>query len=135
MKPMMTKILAWSAASVLAFSGAPLFANALTTEMVKSASPESLPDGAQVTGLEIQPQKISLTGKYEAVQVIVTAKLASGASADVTRIGAFRMDSDGPVIDIGATGKAKPIRNGVGVLNFSVAGQQASVPVEVSGIT
>ena len=62
------------------------WANALTNEAPKAPAPEALPPGAQVTALDIQPAKVVLTGKYEAAQLVVTAKLASGDSVDVTRI-------------------------------------------------
>src|ERR1700677_1676609 len=70
----------------MAFGGASLWANALTPEMAKTPAQETLPAGAKVASLDIQPAKVVLTGRYEGAQLLVTAKLASGEVADVTRM-------------------------------------------------
>ena len=115
-------------AAILATT-AQLWANALTPEMAKKPAPESLPAGAQIASLDVQPAKVALTGKYEAAQIVVTAKLASGDVADVTRIARFFLD--GAVAEVTPTGQVKPLKNGAGVLRVEIAGQKATVPVEV----
>ena len=54
-------------------------ANALTPEMAKTPAVESLPAGAQISKLEVQPAKVVLTGRFESAQLLITARLASPA--------------------------------------------------------
>jgi WD40 repeat protein len=57
---------------------------------------ESLPKDVRVTGLEIQPASVTLKSRNERVQLLVTATLASGDRADVTRMARFDSPSEGP---------------------------------------
>lgn len=107
---------------------APLSA-AITPEMMKAPAPESLPAGAQIADLDVQPAKVVLTGRYESAQLVVTAKLASGDSLDVTRIAKLKIAGD--LAEVTPTGQVKPRRNGTGTLVAEIAGQSAAVPVEV----
>ncbi len=91
---------------------------------------ESLPDGAKVVGLDVQPPKVVIAGKYEAAQLVISAKLADGATVDVTRIAKLALD--GGTAEVNATGKVTPLKNGAGSLRVEIAGQSASVPVEVA---
>src|SRR5207244_13240730 len=60
------------------------------TTATKTAEPaltrESLPDGARVVELEIQPSAIKFAGPNDYAQLLVTARLESGDTADVTRL-------------------------------------------------
>ena len=119
--------------SLVALAWTPaLFANALEVMTAKSTPPEALPAGAQITRLEVQPAELALTGRYESAQVVVTARLASGETADVTRIAAFQLE--GGVAEIGATGLVKPLQNGSAKLRIVLGGQQAEVPVTVADV-
>ena len=66
----------------LAILGAP----AVLWAEAGSPAPEKLPEGAQVVSLVAQPATISLAHKYDYAQLLVTARLASGDSLDVTRL-------------------------------------------------
>ena len=73
------KKIALHLATLTVLGSAPLFANALSPEtMAKPPAVEALPAGAQVVSLDVQPAKIVINGKYEAAQIVVIAKLASG---------------------------------------------------------
>ena len=104
------------------------FANALMNDAPKV--PEALPAGAQVAALEVQPAKVALAGKYEAAQLVVTARLASGEVVDVTRLA--KLTVEGGVAEVSALGKVLPVKNGAGTLRVELAGQAAAVPVEVA---
>ena len=56
---------------------------------MEPAQPEALPK-SPIVSLEVQPNKIDLRSRYESAQIILTAKLASGATADVTRLATWR---------------------------------------------
>ncbi|MEO7317710.1 MAG: DUF1549 domain-containing protein, partial [Chthoniobacteraceae bacterium] len=117
-----------------AVASLPLFAraNAVNTEMAKAPVPETLPAGAQVASLDVQPAKVVLSGKYESAQLVVTAKLVSGDRADVTRIAKVTMS--GEVAEVSAAGQVRPLKNGAGTLQIELGGQTATVPVEVAAI-
>jgi hypothetical protein len=91
---------------------------------------ESLPEGATVVGLDVQPPKVVIAGKYEAAQLVISAKLADGATVDVTRIAKLALD--GGAAEVNVNGKVTPLKNGAGSLRVEIAGQSASVPVEVA---
>ena len=117
--------------AALLLSVAPVWGIAPAPSPTKPA-PESLPAGAQVASLDVQPAKVVLAGRYEAAQMVVTARLASGESADVTRI--VRVQLDGGVAEITPGGQFKPLKNGAGTLRVELGGQSVAVPVEVAGM-
>jgi hypothetical protein len=120
-------------ASVFALSAASAWANALTPEMAtKTPPPEALPKDAQIAALEVQPQKVALSGKYEAAQLVVTARLASGDTVDVTRLA--KLHIDGGVAEVSASGQVTPVHNGNGALRAEIAGKSVSAPVLVADI-
>ncbi len=114
---------------VLGLASPALCANVLAPEMAKKPAPESLPAGTHIASLDVQPAKLVLTGKYEAAQLVVTARLASGDTADVTRIAKLQLE--GGVAEVTPTGQVKPLKNGTGALRAEIGGQTASIPVEV----
>ncbi|MCE9611805.1 MAG: DUF1549 domain-containing protein [Chthoniobacter sp.] len=103
-----------------------------TPEMTKVVTPEALPSGAQVVGLEVQPAKVVLAGRYEGAQVVVTAKLADGSTADVTRLAGYRLSGD--CVEVSKSGRVAVRTNGAGSVAIEVAGQKVVVPVEVAGV-
>src|SRR5438046_484572 len=63
---------------------------------------EALPAGAKVVALEVTPAAIKLNGNFDSAQLLVTAKLASGDTADVTRLAVYKFGSK--LGEISATG-------------------------------
>jgi len=119
-------------AVVLALGHTPGRANALTPEMAKTVVPEALPAGAQVAALDIQPAKVILSGRYAAAQLVITARLSTGDTADVTRIA--KLQIDGAVAEVTPNGQVKPVRNGTGVVRVEIGGKTISAPVDVADI-
>jgi len=127
------KMIRSSFAVALLVSSAPaLFANALSAEMAKAPVVETLPAGAQIVSLDVQPAQVVISGKYEAAQLVITAKLATGELADVTRIA--KLSADGGVAEVTATGQVKPLRNGAGHVRIEIAGRSVATPVQVADI-
>lgn len=117
------------AAALTLSSAVPLRA-ALAPDTGQAPAPESLPAGAQVASLDIQPERVVLTGRYAGVQLVVTAKLASGESVDVTRMA--KLEIEGDCAAVTPLGQVSPSRNGSGTLRVKVADKTVSVPVQVS---
>src|SRR3954466_1761055 len=67
------------AAALLLACGAPAFAQ------------EKLPDGANVVKLDVRPAKVEITGPLGYTQLLVTATLDNGETADVTRIVTYEL--------------------------------------------
>ena len=51
---------------------------------------ETLPSGASLVSLEVLPKEIRLNNRFAYVQLLVTGKLATGETLDVTRMVEFR---------------------------------------------
>lgn len=117
--------------ALLASSLTPLWGNALMPAESKPALPESLPAGAQIESLDVQPPKIVLTGKYESAQIVVTATLASGETVDATRLAKYHPQA---VAKVSEAGRATPLLNGSAPLLIEVGGRQASATIEVTGL-
>ncbi len=100
--------------------------------MAKAPAPEMLPAGALVESLEVQPAKVVLASKYEAAQLVVMARLASGEMIDATRLA--KLQIEGGAAEVSPLGQVKPLQNGTGTLRIEIAGQTNSLPVEVSGM-
>ncbi len=117
-----------TAATLLLCSHA--FANAVTMAPVEA--PEALPKDATIVSLEVVPSAVKLHGKYEYAQILVTAKLASGDSVDVTRLA--KIHAAGGLVNVSETGHVEPKQNGLGELKIEAGGQSASIPVDVSAL-
>lgn len=96
------------------------------------AVPSSLPEGRKAVGLEIVPAQIELDAPNVYSQILITAKLDSGASADLTREVKWSLDK--PLVQIDSTGVARPKAEGKATLTVSHGDLNASIPVTVSGL-
>lgn len=95
-------------------------------------APESLPKGATVGSLEVMPKSISLGKPTDYAQILVTAHLIDGTSADVTRMA--KVSLAGMEADISARGLVRPTKDGKGAITVSLGTQTATVPLEVTGM-
>ncbi|HLQ47131.1 MAG TPA: DUF1549 domain-containing protein, partial [Planctomycetaceae bacterium] len=93
---------------------------------------ESLPNGAKVVGLEVIPNAIKLTGPFDYVQLLVTAKLDSGDRVDATRIAQTQAAATNVTVSPG--GIVRAAADGATSLVVKLGDQAATIPVEVSGV-
>ena len=91
---------------------------------------EPLPDAREIVALDVQPAAVKLSSRNETLQLIVTAKLASGDVADVTRSASFKLP--GKFATVTANGLLTPLANGKGKLDIDFAGKTAAVPVQIA---
>ena len=101
------------------------------TPAESAAKAESLPQGATLAALEIQPPKIELVNRFDYVQVVVTGKLSSGDSLDVTRMATLSLSA--PIAEISPGGMITPKADGKAVLKLALNDKTVDVPVEVRG--
>src|SRR5438105_796418 len=116
----MTRVLSVLTALLVA---APAFAQAPPAE--------KLPDGAKVLRLEVHPKTVSLTSPFAYAQLLVTAHLDGGTTADVTRMAKYL--APGPHFSVSVTGLVRPATDGTSDIGVSLAGRSVKVPVVVKG--
>jgi hypothetical protein len=93
---------------------------------------ETLPKGAVLQALEVQPKAIRLTNKFSYVQILVTGKLATGETLDATRMVESKLS--GEIASVSRSGLVRPSTDGKAVLTLSLAGKSVAVPVVVLGL-
>ena len=74
-----------------------------------------------------------MNGRFAYNQILVTGKLSSGESVDVTRMVERTLSAD--LADVSRSGLVRPRRDGKAVLVVKLAGHSTSVPVTVSGFS
>ncbi len=102
------------------------WANAI--QPVQPEVPEQLPK-QPIVSLELSPPEVRLAHAHDYTQVLVTARLADGGTADVTRLAKF--SADGAVVS--ATGIVTPKADGAGKVRVEVAGKSAEIPLSIAG--
>ena len=112
----------------------PAWAAAAKTSPEPPLAPESLPDGAKVAGLEVQPSSLRLASPNDYAQLLVTARLESGDTADVTRL--VKIAAEPRLAEISPRGLVRPLTNGTAQLIVSFNGQTQTVvvPLEIAGL-
>jgi len=102
-------------------------------DLAAAVEPEPLPEGARVAALEVQPAQVKFTSRNEYAQLLVTARLESGDTVDVTRLAKFSIKPS--LAEISATGLLTPITNGFGKLVVAFAGKSAEASLAIGGQT
>ena len=110
----------------------PAWASTAVKSVEPVIEPESLPDGAKVVSLELQSAKFKFASPNDYAQLLVTAKLESGDTADVTRMAKFTIKPD--VAEISPRGILRPLKNGSTKLTVTLDGKTAQALVEISGL-
>jgi WD40 repeat protein/mono/diheme cytochrome c family protein len=93
---------------------------------------ETLAKGAALASLDVQPKEIRLNNRFAYVQLLVTGKLSSGETIDVTRMVESSLSSE--IADVSRSGLLRPKADGKASLNLSLAGKMTTVPVTVLGM-
>ncbi|MFQ5732348.1 MAG: c-type cytochrome domain-containing protein, partial [Planctomycetaceae bacterium] len=91
---------------------------------------ETLHKNDTLTAVAVMPSSVSLTGKYDSVQFLVTGRTRTGASVDLTRM--VTVSGGGGVVEVSPRGRMRPLKNGRAELTFSVGGKTARATVAVS---
>ncbi len=94
---------------------------------------ETLPEGARLVKLGVEPGSIRLDGKFAYAQLLVTGTLDSGDKVDVTRMAEHVLSAD--IANVSKSGLLVPKADGEATLTFRLEGQSAEVPVKVAGMT
>jgi WD40 repeat protein len=92
---------------------------------------ESLPAGSTLEAIEVQPKSIQLNTPFAYAQLVVTGRLSSGETLDVTRMVEPSFSSD--VVSLSRSGLVRPRFDGEGVIHLALLGKSIEVAVSVSG--
>jgi WD40 repeat protein len=102
------------------------------TKESEKVESETLPDGVRVVGLDIQPAQIRFSSRNDYAQLLVTARLDSGDTADVTRMAKFAIKPS--LAEVSLRGILRPLTNGAAKLTISFSGKTAQVPLTIGGM-
>jgi hypothetical protein len=92
---------------------------------------EQLPEGLKVVAIEVRPAAVELKHKFDYRQLLITGKLESGETVDLTRMASAAQDGD--AVSVSSDGLVRAKSDGSSRLKFAFAGQSVEVPVTVSG--
>ena len=93
---------------------------------------ESLPKGAKVVGLEVQPKSVDLKDRFAYTQILVSARLDSGDLIDVTRM--VEAKAPGACVEVSRSGQVRPVADGKVSLTLALGTLKAELPVAVTGM-
>ncbi len=105
---------------------------AVEPKLEESVETEVLPKNAELVGLDVQPREIRLSNRFAYAQLLVTGKLASGETIDVTRMVEPRFSAD--IATCSRSGLVRPTADGKATLALSLAGKSVDVAVVVLGL-
>ena len=81
---------------------------AVPPKQEEAVETEALPKGASLASLEVLPKEIRLTNRFAYVQLLVTGKLASGETLDVTRM--VESSLSAAIAEVSRSGLVRPRR-------------------------
>ena len=87
---------------------------------------EKLPDGTNVSKLEVRPRKVELNGPFGYSQLLITATLDNGEKADVTRFAKIKTPLG---VTVTSSGLLRSTIEGEGNISVSLEGQTVEIPV------
>jgi WD40 repeat protein len=93
---------------------------------------EVLPKDASLASLEVLPGEIRLNNRFAYAQILVTGKLATGETLDVTRMVETFVAKG--IVEVSRSGLIRPTADGKADLTVRLAGKSATVPVTVLGL-
>src|SRR5688572_13306285 len=104
---------------------------ALVLMAITSARGEELPAGLKVVSIELRPATAELKHRFDYRQILVTGKLDTGESVDLTRIAKPQLS--GNIATISADGQLRPTGNGNAELVYTYNNLTAKLPIMASG--
>ncbi|MBL8828728.1 MAG: hypothetical protein JNM18_17245, partial [Planctomycetaceae bacterium] len=103
----------------------------LPVRSVDTVQTEQLPKGTKLVAIDVQPKNIEFRGPFDYAQLLVTGKLDSGETPDITRM--VKLTASVDAVRFAPTGLVQPKQDGEGTLTVTLAGQTASIPFKVTG--
>src|SRR5688572_20784561 len=98
----------------------------------EEAAAEKLPDGLNVVAIEVRPAAVELKHKFDYRQLLVSGKLSTGETVDLTRLAT--PSQSGAAATVSNDGLVRAKADGSEQVTFTFGGHSVAVPVTVSGI-
>lgn len=98
----------------------------------RSSADESIQNGTSIVSMEVEPNAIRLTSRFDHVQLLVTGRTESGSLIDVTRLAETNLTQ--AVVDVSRTGHVRAVADGKTELTLRVGDVASTIPVGVSGV-
>lgn len=92
---------------------------------------DQIPDGLKIVSLEVRPNAIELTHKLDYRQLLITGRLDSGESIDLTRNAKV---TAGDQLTISSEGLVRPAKMGQTSLTINYGALSATVPANITGL-
>ncbi|MCA9164863.1 MAG: DUF1549 domain-containing protein, partial [Planctomycetales bacterium] len=92
---------------------------------------ESLPEGLNLVAIESYPERIELTNRFDYRQVLITGRLESGETVDLTRM--VEVPASPKFVKLADDRVVRPVADGEETLTFRYGDRSVDVPVKVSG--
>jgi hypothetical protein len=96
-----------------------------------AAAQEKLPGGSRITALDVKPAKVELNGRFAYAQLLVTATLDNGETADVTRIARI---ASRDLVSISPNGLVRAAGDGNGDITVILDKATVIIPLRVRGV-
>jgi hypothetical protein len=131
----MTKLLKFHRRTrLLVLSAALLFAT-IGSRAIEAADPvaETLPEGIEISGIEVFPTAIELDRPFAYRQVLVTGRLADGEQVDLTRLSSVEAPSG--IVEISPNRRVTARQDGTGEIVVRHGAHEARIAVEIRGQT
>ena len=93
---------------------------------------ETLPVGLRVVAIEAQPAAVELKHKFDYRQLLITGKLESGETVDLTRMA--QASSPGTAVSVSNDGLVRAKADGSEEIVYSFGGHSTKVAAKVSGV-
>src|SRR5262245_19200113 len=97
----------------------------------ENPAPETLPPGTKLVRIDAQPAAITLKAPFAYTQLLLSGQLDNGDKVDVTRMA--QGGNPAKLVSVSPRLLVRPVADVTGELKFSVAGQEVTVPVTVTG--
>src|SRR6478735_2589387 len=117
---------------ILCWVTALAFAALVATVRGDDPTAEQLPTGLKVVSIEAKPAAIDLKHKFDYRQMLLSGKLTTGETVDLTRMA--KATPEGNAVTVSNDGVVRAKTEGTGKVTFSFEGTSVEVPVSVSGI-
>src|SRR5262245_37336723 len=98
----------------------------------EDAQQEKLPEGVSVVAIEARPAVVELKHKFDYRQLLITGKLDSGETVDLTRMA--KASQQRAAVTVSASGLVQAKADGGDKITYSFGGKSVDVPVTVSGV-
>src|SRR6478735_11199055 len=105
---------------ILCWVTALAFAALVATVRGDDPTAEQLPTGLKVVSIEAKPAAIELKHKFDYRQVLLTGKLATGESVDLSRMA--KATPEGNAVTVSSDGLVRAQAEGTGKVSFSFEG-------------